>query len=242
MDALPNYMNDELNDWFDKDTRMEAYRLMMAFINYELVEGDILEFGVGNGKSLAMLTREYIGNINYFLWDDQNTINRRIVGFDSFEGLPTTEGHPRWVEGICATNYEFGHPFLKLFEEYSTDTILTLFKTCELPVPIFEIGMFDETIPKVIPSMYSKAAMVHIDCDLYESAKQVLNRIEPILQNGTLLLFDDYYCFKGDPNQGEALALKEFLAENPKWDAIPYIRYSAFCHSFIMRKKEEAAE
>lgn len=237
MDPLPNYMNDELNDWFDRDSRMEAFRLMMAFINYEMVEGDILEFGVGNGKSLAMLTREYMGNLNYFLWDDQKTMSRRIIGFDSFKGLAGSEGHPRWFEGICATNYEFGHPFLKLFEAYNLDTILTLFKTCQLPEPIVEVGLFEETLPNVIPANYSKAALVHIDCDLYEPAKYVLNRIEPTLQNGTLLLFDDYFCFKGDPDQGEARALKEFLAEHPHWDAIPYMTYSAFCKSFIMRRK-----
>lgn len=32
MASLPNYMNDELNDWFDKDPRMQAFQFMISFI------------------------------------------------------------------------------------------------------------------------------------------------------------------------------------------------------------------
>lgn len=61
-----------------------------------------------------------------------------------------------------------------------------------------------------------KLAFVHIDCDYYSSTKEVLNYIEPYLQEGTVILFDDYYCFKGNEQYGEQRAFNEFKKANPK--------------------------
>jgi hypothetical protein len=43
--------------------------------------------------------------------------------------------------------------------------------------------------------------------------------------------------YRGDPQQGEARALDDFLREHPEWMAIPYQRYSVFCNSFILRRR-----
>ena len=53
-----------------------------------------------------------------------------------------------------------------------------------------------------------------IDCDYYSSARDVLNYIKPYLQKGTIIIFDDWYAFKGDKNHGEQKAFNEFLNKN----------------------------
>ena len=85
-----------------------------------------------------------------------------------------------------------------------------------------------------------RAALVHIDSDLYPSAREVLFGIEPILQDGTMLCFDDWFMYRGDPGKGEARAFREFLAERPRWQAIPYQTYSVFCRSFLLHLRSEA--
>jgi O-methyltransferase len=122
-------------------------------------------------------------------------------------------------------------------ETIAADAIHRLFKTCGLPCPEIEAGLFEQTIPRVIPGKYRKAALVHIDSDLYASARGVLEGVAPILSNGALVLFDDWFMYQADPNDGEARAFREFLEDHPEWQAIPYQTYSVFCNSFILRKR-----
>ena len=43
-------------DLLKLDIRTDAFKKCIRFINYELVDGDILEFGVYSGRSLAALS------------------------------------------------------------------------------------------------------------------------------------------------------------------------------------------
>jgi hypothetical protein len=72
-----------------------------------------------------------------------------------------------------------------------------------------------------------QAAVVWIDCDLYESTVPALNFITDFVQTGTIICFDDFYCFRGDPNRGESKAFKEWLLRNPKITAIEYRKFEA---------------
>ena len=109
---------------------------------------------------------------------------------------------------------------------------------CGYEPPILEVGLFADTIPKTIPEKYNKAALIHIDSDLYESCKTVLAHIEPLIQDGTVIMFDEWFAFKGNPNKGEARAFREFLEVNPHIQAIPYKQYSISSNAFILHIKE----
>jgi cytochrome P450 len=225
-------------DWLKYDARTTFFTYAIQYLNWENVEGDILEFGVANGKSLALLSRLYQENLRTWQYPDLAAHERRCAGFDSFEGLPAGgASHPRWSAGSFASNYHYGHPAMAFDEPVTTDGLRRLFKLCGLPRPELEVGWFDATISATIPSKYSKAALVHIDSDLYASARCVLEGVAPILANGALVLFDDWFMYRGDPSEGEARAFHEFLAEHPEWQAIHYQPYSVFCNSFILRKR-----
>ncbi len=202
------------------------------YINYECIEGDILEFGVFMGQSLSMLSYAY-----RFNWI--NDMLRRIVGFDSFEGLDEEfEGHPRWKQGFCKINHRL-NTILPVGSPVTPKGVIDLFAVCKLSPPELEVGKFSDVIPKVIGNKYKKAALVHIDCDLYEATRDVLNYLEPILQDGTMILFDDWFNYKGNPRKGEARAFKEFLEKNAKWEAIHYRQYHIYSNSFILIKRGE---
>ena len=55
-----------------------------------------------------------------------------------------------------------------------------------------------------------------IDCDLKESTNYALNFIKPSLQEGTILIFDDFLDYKGSMEKGECGAFEDFKRENPK--------------------------
>ena len=58
--------------------------------------------------------------------------------------------------------------------------------------------------------------MVLIDCDLKESTRLALEFIRPSIQEGTIILFDDYVFFKGNVDKGEYGAFNEFQKKYPK--------------------------
>jgi len=78
-----------------------------------------------------------------------------------------------------------------------------------------------------------------VDCDLYKSAKEVMNFIRPVLQNGTVVVFDDWYCYHADPNKGEQRALSEFLELHPEVDFIQYKKFGIVGNSFIVNIRDD---
>lgn len=115
-----------------------------------------LEFGVYEGESLRWWSQH--------LKDD----SARLVGFDSFEGLPE-DWRPGLDQGRFATN---GPPQI------------------DDPRVSFVVGWFDKTLPAYNPPEHDQL-VVNIDCDLYSSARTVLAWLEPHLRPGTLVYFDE---------------------------------------------------
>jgi len=209
--------------------RLEMFQKAVDYANYEMVPGDILEFGVFTGRSLAAL--------EYALASSQydTGFQRRVMGFDSFEGLPpSADSHPRWDKDNCSVNHLNPAAGLEPGVRVTEQTVRKLFGTLRLRQPDLITGDFAETIPGMIPAQCSAAAVVHIDCDLYESARTVLEHIAPALQEGTVILFDDWFHYKANPGKGEQRAFREFLETHPEWSAAQYKTYGVFCNAFIL--------
>lgn len=210
--------------------RFEAFVSTAELVNFERVPGAVVEMGVFGGSSLALLAKAFsfssIGR------------ERRLVGFDSFQGLPeASEDHAVWEEGDCARIHSW-HPLFPEGTPVTPQLTRDLFEACGLPAPEIVDGLFDETLPEWVPEKIPEVAVVHVDCDLYESTRTVLRALAPAFQEGTVLLFDDWYHYKGNPNRGEARAFHEFLDENPEWGANPYRTYATFCRAFILYRRD----
>jgi hypothetical protein len=81
-----------------------------------------------------------------------------------------------------------------------------------------------------------KIGLLHIDVDLYSSTKDLLKFVKPLLVNGSLIFFDDWYCFISNikSSSGEQKAVKEFLEINKNIKLIPWKTYSTFGQSFFV--------
>jgi hypothetical protein len=82
--------------------------------------------------------------------------------------------------------------------------------------------------------------VAYIDCDLYESTRDVLNFLVHFLQDGTVVCFDDYWHYRGRADVGEQRALGEFLAQHPELRLRPYMAYSPLGMSFICELRTPA--
>src|SRR5579864_8381296 len=97
-----------------------------------------------------------------------------VYGFDSFEGLPED-----W-----RPNMKAGH-----------------FKLDKLPAVRSNVrlirGWFDQTVPVFLEQHVQPAAFLHIDSDLYSSAKTVLDLFAPRICAGTVIVFDEFFNYSG---------------------------------------------
>jgi O-methyltransferase len=176
---------------FFLDARMAYFDSIFASISSNKVDGDYLEFGVFRGTSFIMahnLSKRYALNA------------MRFFAFDSFEGLPNSEG-------MVFTKGEFA---------CSEELFRTMVRKSGVDLHnVFTVkGFYSDSLNEKTKQKYQmqKAAIVHIDCDLYTSTKAVLKFIESLIVPGTILIFDDWDAFKDEDveNMGERKAFKEW--------------------------------
>lgn len=71
-------------------------------------------------------------------------------------------------------------------------------------------GWFDESLPPFLASVAGDFSFLHVDCDTYESTLVVLNLLGSRIREGTVVVFDEYFGYRGW-RLGEFRAWKEFV-------------------------------
>lgn len=175
-----------------KDIRTPGFDQAVQIVKSKGVKGDYLEFGVYKGNSLIKF---------YKLFQKYGLEDIRIFAFDAFKGLPVSEG------GVFNKG-EFHYPkdlFLRRMKKAGVD-----FKKILIVEGFFNTSLTEDVKKK---HALSKAAVIHVDCDLYESTVDVLRFCENLVQEGTVLILDDYLSFQTvdiPENYGEEKAFKEW--------------------------------
>jgi len=97
-------------------------------------------------------------------------------------------------------------------------------------------GWYKEALTPETREKYNlrRCSICVVDCDLYDSSRLVLKFIEPLISSQSIILFDDWNMFGGDPNKGEQKAFSEFLARNPHIYAEPFFQFSDYGRGFIL--------
>ena len=78
-------------------------------------------------------------------------------------------------------------------------------------------GWYDRTLNERTRGEHglAKVAFAWVDCDLYESTVPVLRFLAPMLSIGSVVLFDDWRCFRNLPDFGQQRAVREWLESTP---------------------------
>jgi O-methyltransferase len=204
--------------------REQMMRTAMEFATHSRVEGDYLEFGVNRGESFVSA---------YHFARRSGLDQMRFYAFDSFAGLPQikgndAEGFAHFREGDFACDQD---EFTRIISRKRVD----LSKVRLVP------GWYDQSLtPETKAKLpLTAAAVIWVDCDLYESTVPVLDFITSYLQNGTLLIFDDWFSFRGNPNRGERKAFTEWMTRNPHLRATEFHRFDWKGTSFIIHRDED---
>src|SRR5436309_6800426 len=160
------------------------------------VEGDFVELGTFKGGTAAVLGRAAAGS----------PYSRHLSLFDSFEGLP----EPRAEDGAEAARYAGGKTDGKtrpIGECVGTREEVEgfLFGPAGLErgdVTLVQ-GWYQDTLPT---AEMGPIALLHLDCDWYESVQLALNALYDDVVPGGCVVLDDYGEWPG-----ASKALHEFL-------------------------------
>ena len=130
--------------------------------------GDVAEFGCFKGRTSAILSLACA------------MAGRRLVIFDSFAGLPTTEHLSADAVNETSFQYEAGQ-YRGAFEEVRE----RIRREGDLSVVDFVPGYFDATLPQRTGDRW---ALIFEDADLPSSVETILEHTWPALQPGAFFL------------------------------------------------------
>ncbi len=143
------------------------------------IPGNIIEFGVGSGDSTRIVRRVLRRCTRGQLLGPR----KRIFACDSFKGLP------------------------ERFENAEIGAF-----ACDPPkIPGVRIveGYFDESLTAELADEVARVSLASFDADLYSSTLCALRWLTPLLQSGSLLLFDEYLGEKESERRAHDVWLEE---------------------------------
>lgn len=167
----------------------------------EKTKGAFVECGVCKGGSSMVMAYA----LEYFKEE------RELVLYDTFSGMtkPTdkdtkfSHGEERkylekWKE--CQkndyTDWCYG----------SLEEVQKNLDKCGYDGVTFIKGDVLNTLPEMAPELI---AVLRIDTDFYNSTKHIMNTLFPLVVDGGIVIFDDYFCWKGAHD-----AINEYFKEN----------------------------
>lgn len=144
--------------------------------------GDVIEFGVFKGASLI----RFLTFRNLL----ENDYSRKIIGFDTFKEFPKQK---RKEDNKFISDYtkDAGKPIPK------KDLIKILEKKKFQNFELVE-GKIEDSLKNFLQQNVSlKIALLHLDMDVYNSTKFVLNKLyDKVVKNG-IIVIDDYNAVEG---------------------------------------------
>jgi hypothetical protein len=183
-------------------TRMNLSRLLFIDSIYKKiinVHGVIMEFGVRWGQNLALYTnlRGIYEPYNY---------NRKIIGFDTFEGFPSVDEK----DGDLVSTGDY-----KVTPNYE-DHLSSILTYHESESPIshkkkFELIKGDATVTfenYLKNNPHTIVALAYFDFDLYYPTKVCLELLMETVTKGSVIVFDELNC---PEFPGETLAVMETI-------------------------------
>lgn len=138
--------------------------LRRALALVESVPGDMAEVGVYRGGSAIVIADAYP--------------DRTLHLFDTFLGLPYAERSERDPKGL-------------LKEGMFACSVKAVRRNLAGRNAVFHVGRLRQSVWE---SGFNSYAFVHVDCDLYDTAKEAILWFWPRMTTGGVMFFDDYGC------------------------------------------------
>lgn len=205
--------------YYEYIARREFFRKAFAALSFNGIDGDYAEFGCCGGNTIGLA----------YKYSRKHKVFCKLWAFDSFSGLPPRslpeDEHPVWIQGTMVIEEK---EFRKICREKNirdSDVII---------VP----GYYEQTLKPGTEVPLLNVCLAYIDCDMYSSARAVLEFLIPRLKHGMIIAFDDYYCWSASQVSGERKACADYFKDNKDWALVPFITFDgALGMSFIVESR-----
>ncbi|MEV7065061.1 TylF/MycF/NovP-related O-methyltransferase [Streptomyces collinus] len=162
-------------------------------------EGDVVEMGVAQGATSALLANEILHD------------GRHLWLYDSFQGLSRPTAEDRLIDDIenrgSMDSYESAMSFPQQLVRQHLASVS--FPTEHTHIVAGFIAPDVRELPDVV-------AFGYLDFDLYKPILTGLRLLGPKTRPGSVLMVDDYRYFSSGPEQ----AVRDFLAEDDRFELI----------------------
>ena len=160
--------------------RVRNLHRLARLIEKERIPGDVIECGVCNGGTAAVLARTA----------SKSPLERTVWLFDSFQGMPEVTAEDSAGAGGDAADAHVGKEVgdLRRVKRVLAQVGANMKRVRIVP------GWFQDTFPKVT---IQQIAILNIDADWYESVKLCLETFYDRVVPGGFVSFDDYGHWPG---------------------------------------------
>lgn len=216
---------------FSLEFRRDVYRALtrqVQFILHHGTPGDFAEFGTFTGTTAEFISAA-MADAQTRPWAVNGGAPDKLVRnfhlFDSFDGLPeitdaVDQDAKIWQRGMYRGLN--ANELRRHVGKYLTPDQIKIYA-----------GWYKDTLSSIPAGQ--KFALVHVDCDLYESTIDVLDYLltHQHLSDGCAIFFDDWNCSDASPRFGERRAWAE-MVEKHQLKHSDCGDYSVYGHKFLV--------
>lgn len=164
----------------------------IEILEKENIPGDLIEIGVYKGGAIMAMALKCM----------QLASNRKIIAYDTFEGMTVPTSHDISYKGTIADEKDPNLQCKSSFEQTKANIDKTGYPNVEYVKGDILLQKKEE-VPQTI-------ALLRLDTDWYESTKYELDIFEPNVMKGGFVIVDDYGHWLGCKK-----AVDEFLELQP---------------------------
>ncbi len=169
------------------------------------IRGEIVEFGIFKGNS-------------FFRWIKfrdllEQTNSRKIIGFDIFGDFPEANFEDDKLKRDAFVEETNGGKSIS-FEEI---TELLKKQNLQKNVEIVKGDILQTLDQYIEDNPHLKISLLHIDVDLYEPSKVILEKLYSKVTKGGIIVLDDYGAFAGTNK-----AVDDFFKDKVEIKKLPY--------------------
>ena len=224
------------NQQFRQQQKFHFFRNTLDYIVDNDLAGAYFEFGVHKARTFTMamsLDKFYASHGEKpggaLKVQAGGGFFTEYVAFDSFEGFPvgtSSTEHPIYKAGHVRTGQD---EFLELLSQFGQPLDRVRL------VPGFYSVSLTEELASEFRSKSVLASFVTVDCNLYESYRDVLAWTDEFLQPGAVVYLDDFNTFRAQDDRGPRRAWKEFLLAS-RWQFTDFLNVGWGGKAFIAQR------
>jgi len=228
---------EENNQQFRQAQKYWFYRCALDYLVHSDLRGSYFEFGIHRGRTFTMamsLDAFYASNKGQTQGGlvplEGGGYFTEYVAFDSFDGFPdgtSVTEHPYYTAGYARTRED---DFLHLIKSYGQST-----QRVRL-VRGFYSASLNEELAADFRSRDTRVSLVCLDCNLYESYRDVLAWCDEFLQPGAIVYLDDFNTFLAQDDRGPRRAWGEHRQVS-RWSFDEFLNVGWCGRSFVVQRR-----